>query len=111
MVAPEADHLIRRPCLEIDQEVDDSATIRPLIDIVATKISLILRAGISLAKLDELAKLPQTSVNVDLVEVKLKVTSFVLTIEARDGPNRSASANSLKPGSDFTANQTETVDR
>ena len=58
MVAPKADDLIGRPCLEVDQEVDNAATIRPPIDVVSEKDQLEFPgSSIALAKFNETLKL------------------------------------------------------
>lgn len=65
MVAPKADDLIRRPCLEVDQEVDNAATIRPPIHIVAEENEFnLLGSSIALAKFNETLQLIQASVDI-----------------------------------------------
>src|SRR6267142_1848648 len=79
MVAPKADDLIRRPCLEVDQEVDNAATIRPPIDVVAEENKLnLLGSSVSLAKFNETLKLAQASVNVAKGVGDAQSDSFVL---------------------------------
>jgi hypothetical protein len=79
VVAPKADYLIRRPCLKVDQEVDNAATIRPPIDVVAEKNQFeFLGSSIALAKFNETLKLAQASVNVAKGVGHAQSDSFVL---------------------------------
>ena len=65
MVAPKADDLIWRPFLKVDQEVYDTATIRPSINVVAEENKFdLLGTSISLAQCDETLQLIQASVDI-----------------------------------------------
>jgi len=65
VIASQADDLVRRPFLEVDQEVDDASTIRPPVDVVAKENELgPLRPCVALAKLNKTLELIQTSMDV-----------------------------------------------